>query len=121
MAEWVLGMLYQIGAAAGRAFGWLVAELLGNKIEHTIQNYFTDETKIEKSIKRLAGQKWFDELADDYRYSYIIWNNERVGRYLCEDSTLRLLEKHQEEQAKFIEMVKQEHRKFAGIKSEECR
>lgn len=117
MAEWVLGVLYQIVAAIGRILGWFVSELVADKICHKIEYYFTDETKLEKNVKMLAGQKWFDELTKDYRYSYIIWNNKRISRYLCENTNIRLLEKHEEEQKKFIDMVKQEHRKFAGISS----
>ena len=115
MAELVLGVLYQIVAAIGRMLGWFVSEMAADKISRSIENFFTNDTKLEKNVKRLAGQNWFDQLAEDFRYSHIIWNNKRVGRYLCEDSNIRLLEKDEVEQAKFIDMVKQEHRKFAGI------
>lgn len=119
MAEWVLGMLYQVVVAVGRILGWFVSELLADKICHKIEDYFTNETKLEKNVKMLTGQKWFDELAKDYRYSHIIWNNRRVGSYLCENTNIILLKKHEEEQEKFIDMVKQEHRKFAGIPTKE--
>ena len=115
MAEWLLWLLYQVVAIIGRILGFFVSELAANKICSSIENYFTNDSKLEKNVKQLAGEQWFEELAKDFRYSHIIWNNNRVARYLSDDSNILLLKKHEEEQRKFIEMVKQEHRKFAGI------
>lgn len=115
MVEWFLWLLYQAAALIGRILGFFVSELAADKICSAIENYFTNETKLEKNVKELVGQKWFDELANDFRYSHIIWNNNRVGRFLSDDSNIRLLKKHEEEQRKFIELIKEEHRKFAGI------
>lgn len=119
MAELLLGVLYHVAAAVGRILGWFVSELAADKISRSIEEFFTNDSKLERNVKGLVGEDWFEELAKDFRYSHIIWNNKRVGRYLCEDSNIRLLKKHEEEQAKFIEMVKQEHKKFAGISTEE--
>ncbi|HSP23083.1 MAG TPA: hypothetical protein VLQ20_12245 [Planococcus sp. (in: firmicutes)] len=121
MAELLLGVLYHVVAAIGRMLGWFVSEMAAEKIKRSIENFFTNDSKLEKNVKGLAGEAWFDELANDFRYSHIIWNNKRVGRYLCEDSNIRLVKKAKEEQAKFIDMVKQEHRKFAGISTKESR
>lgn len=121
MVEWFLGVLYQVVAAIGRFLGWVVLDMAANKIWGSIETYFTNDTKLEKNLKRLAGEQWFDELANDFRYSHIIWNNNWVVRYLSEDANVDVLKKDKEEQRKFIEMVKQEHRKFAGISSKESR
>ena len=121
MAEFLLWILYQFVAAIGRLLGLFVSELAANKITNAIEDYFTNDSKLEKNVKRLAGEQWFDELANDFRYSHIIWNNNRVARYLSDDSNILLLKKHEEEQRKFIEMVKQEHRSFAGISSKESK
>lgn len=121
MAEFLLGVLYQVAAAIGRILVWVLSDLVGNKICGSIEGYFTNESKLEKNVKLLAKEKWFIELANDFRYSHIIWHNNRVGRYLRDDSNIRLLKKHEEEQRKFIEMVKQEHKKFSGMPSKDSR
>ncbi len=114
MAEIVWGLLYHLVAAIGRLIGFFVSELLANAISSKIEDFFTIETKLEKHVKMLSGEKWFDALMKDYRYSYIVVHNKRVGRYLRELSNIHLLLKHEEERGKFIEMVKQEHMKFAS-------
>lgn len=121
MAEFLLGVFYQVAAAIGRFLVLVLSELAGNKICGSIESYFTNESKLEKNVKLVAEEKWFIELANDFRYSHIIWQNNRVGRYLRDDSNIRLLKKHEEEQRKFIEMVKLEHKKFAGIPSKGSR
>lgn len=121
MAEFLLAVLYQAAAVIGRLLGFFVSELAASKINNAIEDFFTNDTKLEKNVKLLAEEKWFIELANDFRYSHIIWHNNRVGRYLRDDSNIRLLKKHEEEQRKFIEMVKQEHKKFAGMPSKDSR
>lgn len=121
IAELLLAVLYQAAVAIGRLLGFFVSELAASKISNAIEDFFTNDTKLEKNVKLLAEEKWFIELADDFRYSHIIWHNNRVGRYLKEDSNIPLLKKHEEEQRKFIEMVKQEHKKFAGMPSKDSR
>lgn len=117
MAEIVWGLLYHLVAAIGRFIGFFVSELLANAISNKIEDFFTFDTKLEKHVKMLSGEKWFDELMTDFRYSYIVWHNKRVGGYLMELSNIRLLKKHKEEQDKFKEMVKQEHRKFTNLQT----
>ncbi|WP_416144509.1 hypothetical protein [Planococcus koreensis] len=121
MVEWFLGVLYQVVAAIGRFLGWVVLDMAAHKICRSIESYFTNESKLEKNVKLLAEEQWFVELTNDFRYSHIIWHNNRVGRYLRDDSNIRLLRKHEEEQKKFIEMVKQEHKKFAGMPSKDSK
>lgn len=117
MLEYILGALYQVIAAAGRFLGSLILDIIGGSITSKIEGYFTNETKLEKHVKMLSGEKWFDELMKDFRYSYIVWNNKRVGGYLIELSNIHLLKKHEEEQDKFKEMVKQEHRNFTTLQT----
>lgn len=114
MAEVVWGLFYHLVAAIGRLIGFFASELVASAISNKIEDFFTIETKLEKHVKMLSGENWFDELVKDYRYSYIVWHNKRVGRYLRELSNIHLLLKHEEERGKFVEMVKLEHRKFAG-------
>lgn len=115
VVEYILGALYQVIAAVGRFLGSLILDIIGGSISSKIEDYFTNETKLEKHVKMLSGEKWFDELVKDYRYSYIVWNNKRVGGYLMKLSNIQLLKKHEEEQDKFKEMVKWEHRKFTNL------
>lgn len=117
MLEYILGALYQVIAAAGRFLGSLILDIIGGSISSKIEDYFTNETKLEKHVKMLSGEKWFDELMKDYRYSYIVWHNKRVGGYLMELSNIHLLKKYEAEQDKFKEMVKQEHRKFTDLQT----
>jgi uncharacterized protein YlbG (UPF0298 family) len=78
--------------------------------------FYTPKSKLEKSMDKLRDEKWFSTLIDDYRYSYIIWNNRKVKRFLVKSENVELLIKNETEREKFIRLVEMEHRKFVELK-----
>ena len=77
---------------------------------------FTPKSKLEKNIDKLRNEKWFSTLYGDYRYSYIIWHNRKVKRFLIKSENVELLTKNEQEQEKFTNLIKQEHSKFVALK-----
>jgi predicted nucleotidyltransferase len=72
------------------------------------------KSKLEKNIEKLKSEEWFKQLEDDARYSYIIWNNRKVKRFLVKDRNIRLLRTDEQVRNEFIDLVKHEHVKYVG-------
>jgi hypothetical protein len=85
-------------------------------IANVLLFFYTPKSKLEKSLDKLRDEKWFSTLMDDYRYSYIIWNNRKVKRFLVKPENVEILIKNETEREKFIRLVEIEHRKFVGLK-----
>jgi hypothetical protein len=85
-------------------------------IANALLFFYTPKTKLEKSMDKLRDEKWFSTLMDDYRYSYIIWNNRKVKRILVKPGNVEILMKSETEREKFIRLVEMEHKKFVGLK-----
>jgi hypothetical protein len=75
----------------------------------------TTKSKLEKNIDKLRNEKWFSSLIQDARYEYVIWNNRKVKRILVKVENVDLFIGSEQEREKFINLVKQEHKKFVGI------
>lgn len=90
----------------------MLFDLAGDLISHFIPS---PEGKLEKHIKRLKEEDWFSSLEEDYRYSYIIHQNRKVRRYLCNEKNIKMITSMDEEREKFIKMVKEEHIKFTRL------
>lgn len=73
---------------------------------------FTGKTKLQKNIEQLTTEDWFKPLYDDIRYSYIIWNNKKVKRFLLKTENVKLLKTDEEIRNQFISLVKIEHKKY---------
>ncbi|MBS4201673.1 hypothetical protein KHA93_18890 [Bacillus sp. FJAT-49732] len=78
--------------------------------------FITPKSKLEKNIDKLRNEKWFSTLYQDYRYSYVIWHNRKVKRYLIKSNNVELLIRNEQEKEKFIKLIEQEHIKFTGLK-----
>ncbi|AQQ52388.1 hypothetical protein [Planococcus lenghuensis] len=74
------------------------------------------EKKLDRNIASLMEEPWFAALEKDYRYGFIIRNNEELRRYLVKKENVIRLAKHPEEQEMFTMLVKQEHLKFTSLK-----
>jgi hypothetical protein len=85
-------------------------------IANALLFFYTPKSKLEKNIDKLRNEIWFSTLMDDYRYSYIIWNNRKVKRLLIKPENIEILMKNEIEREKFIRIVEIEHRKFVGLK-----
>jgi ribosomal protein L20A (L18A) len=77
--------------------------------------FYTPKSKLEKNIEKLNNEKWFSTLYDDFRYSYIIWNNKKVKRFLVKSENVELLIRNELERDKFIRLIKHEHAKFVNL------
>ncbi len=87
-------------------------DLAGELVEHIIPS---PAAKFEKHIKRLKEETWFCELEKDYRYGYIIHQNRRVRRFLCNEKNIKLILSMDEGKERFIELVKEEHARFTKL------
>jgi hypothetical protein len=65
---------------------------------------------------RLKEEAWFSSLLLDFRYEYIIYNNNRVKRFLSSERNVKMILSMDVEKEKFITLVKEEHVKFTRIK-----
>lgn len=88
-----------------------IIELFANAIFY----FYTPKSKLEKNIDKLKNEEWFSSLYEDYRYSYIIWHNKKVKRFLIKPKNIELLIKNEQEKESFIHLIKQEHNKFVGL------
>lgn len=87
----------------------LIFDLLGSLLQWIIP---TPKSTLEKHIEELKGEEWFSQLAQDYRYGHIIGSNKKEKRFLGKPQNIKILKSNEEERAKFIHLVKQEHEKF---------
>jgi hypothetical protein len=93
----------------------LFLEFVGELVGHFIPDW-SPESKFEKHIKRLKDEAWFSSLLEDYRYEYIIFQNSRVKRFLCNERNIKMITSMDEEREKFIRLVKEEHVKFTKLR-----
>jgi len=91
-------------------------EFIFGLIGETILYFFIPKSKFEKNVDKLKQEDWFVTLDEDYRYNYIIWNNRKIKRYLIKSSNVDRLIENNQEQKKFIELIKKEHLKFITAK-----
>lgn len=93
----ILGLLFDI---AGEVIGFFIPN---------------PKTKFEKHIERLKEEEWFSSLLADYRYSYIIYENRKVRRFLSSERNLKMIISMDAEKENFIRLVKEEHAKFTRL------
>jgi hypothetical protein len=65
---------------------------------------------------RLKQEAWFSSLEKDYRYSYIIYQNSRVKRFLSSEKNVKMIISMDEEKERFINLVIEEHVKFTRLR-----
>ena len=65
---------------------------------------------------RLKEEAWFSSLEKDYRYSYIIYQNSRVKRFLSSEKNVKMIISMDEEKERFINLVIEEHVKFTRLR-----
>ncbi len=93
----------------------LLLDLAGEIIEYFIPDQAT-ESKFIKHIERLKEEEWFATLEKDYRYSYIIYQNRKVKRFLCNEKNVKMILSMDVEKENFINLVKEEHKKLTGVR-----
>ena len=92
--------------------GELIGELVSGLLNAIIP---IPKSKLEKNIGELKGEDWFSQLDKDVRYNYIIWNNEKVKRFLSKPENIKLLKSSEAERERFIALVIEEHKRFVRI------
>ena len=65
---------------------------------------------------RLKEEAWFSSLEKDYRYSYILYQNSRVKRFLSSEKNVKMIISMDEEKERFINLVIEEHVKFTRLR-----
>jgi hypothetical protein len=93
----------------------LFFDIFGELVGHFIPDW-SPESKFEKHMKRLKEEAWFSSLLEDYRYEYIIFQNNRVKRFLCNEKNIKMIISMDDEKEKFIRLVKEEHVKFTKLR-----
>jgi hypothetical protein len=63
----------------------------------------------------MAKEKWFEELLSDYRYGFIIRNNNEIRSFLAQPANIDLLKTDEQARKEFVDLVISEHKKSIGI------
>ncbi|MCQ6280625.1 hypothetical protein [Bacillus sp. EB600] len=93
----------------------LLFDIAGEIIGHFIPD-LSPKSKFEKHIIRLKEEAWFSSMEKDYRYSYIIYQNSRVKRFLSSEKNVKMIISMDEEKERFINLVIEEHVKFTRLR-----
>ncbi|MEH7439444.1 hypothetical protein V7182_18370 [Neobacillus drentensis] len=94
----------------------LLIDLAGGVIEFFLPDW-SPKSKFEKHLIRLREEDWFTSLEMDVRYSYIIHQNRKVKRFLSIEKNIKMITSMDFERENFINLVKEEHAKFTGVRS----
>lgn len=67
-------------------------------------------------IRELNKEPWFQDLMSDFRYSHIILNSIEVEKFLIKEGNFELLKTDDETRKAFIDLVKEQHKKYVSFK-----
>lgn len=94
-------------------FIYLIFELFGN----IAVSIFIPKDKVQLHIDELKNESWFKELDNDHRFNYIINFNKKVRKLLAQKRYVNYLKTNEKIRERFIDIVKEEHYKFTGVKA----
>lgn len=94
----------------------LLVDIAGEIIEFLIPEW-SPKSKFEKHLIRLREEDWFTSLEKDVRYGYIIHHNRKVKRFLSSEQNIKMITSMDFERDHFINLVKEEHAKFTGVRN----
>ncbi|KEK23541.1 hypothetical protein [Bacillus gaemokensis] len=85
--------------------------ILFDVIADIILFYPRADVKLKHHIAKLSEGEWFRKLHEDSRYTWLIWNNRKIKKFILSPANMKFLPKSKEKQKELIHLIHSEQEK----------